>query len=55
MKKMRRRVSVCLFLVMVVAVAVGVLYYYGETRQHTTITEGTLISNLGLDLSQLFR
>ena len=55
MEKIRRRVRFCLLFVVIVAVAVGVLYYYGEMHGQTTITEGTLISALGMELRQLCR
>ena len=55
MEKTRRRVRFCLFFVVLLAIAVGVLYYYGEMQEQATITEGTLISSLGMELRQLCR
>ncbi len=53
MEKMRRKINFCLFIVVLTAVIMGVLYYYGETQVETNANEGTLISSLGMELEQL--
>lgn len=52
-EKMRRKINFCLFIVVLTAVIMGVLYYYGETQVETNANEGTLISSLGMELEQL--
>ena len=55
MKKGRSKIRFCLCFVLLLAVVVGILYYYGQMQDNTTITEGTLISSLGMELKQLWR
>lgn len=53
MEKARRRINFCLFLVVITAVIMGVLYYYGSSQEQVDVSEGTLISSLGMELEQL--
>lgn len=55
MEKARRGIRVFLCVVVLAAVVVGILYYYGQMQEQTTITEGTLISSLGMGFGQLCR
>lgn len=55
MEKGRRKIRFCLFLVVFLAVLVGLLYYYGQLQEQATVSEGTLISSLGMELRQLCR
>lgn len=42
-KKARRRIRVCLFLVVMIAVFVGTVYYYQEMRNTQQISDGILV------------
>lgn len=53
MEKARRKVSFCLFFVVLMAVVVGLLYYCGQMEEQINISEGTLVSSLGTELEQL--
>lgn len=53
MEKVRRKIHFCLFLVVMTAVIMGMLYYYGQSQEKTSISEGTLISSLQTELEQL--
>lgn len=55
MEKARKGIRFCLCVVVLAAIVVGILYYYGQMQEQATITEGTLISNLGMELRQLCR
>lgn len=55
MEKARRRINFCLFLVVMTAVIMGVFYYYGQSQEEIDVSEGTLISSLGMELEQLCR
>ncbi len=48
MEKARRRVNFCVFVVVFMAVVMGILYYYGQSKDHIEESEGTLISNVGI-------
>ena len=54
MEKARKRIRFCLCFVVLTAVVVGILYYYGQLQEQATISEGTLISSLGMELRQLW-
>lgn len=54
MEKGRKKIKFCICFVVLLAVVVGILYYYGQ-MQEQAITEGTLISSLGMELRQLCR
>lgn len=55
MEKARKKLRFCLCFVVLLAIVVGILYYYGQMQEQATITEGTLISSLGMELRQLCR
>lgn len=55
MEKARKGIRFCLCVVVLAAIVVGILYYYGQMQEQATITEGTLISSLGIELRQLCR
>jgi hypothetical protein len=55
MEKARRGIRVFLCVVVLAAIVVGILYYYGQMQEQATITEGTLISSLGMGFGQLCR
>ena len=43
MEKAKRRVLVCLLCVVIIAVVMGILYYYHEMNEGGTYAEGTLV------------
>lgn len=49
MEKARKRVNLCVFVVVLTAIVIGILYYYGEIHGQPTVSDGTLISNLGME------
>lgn len=55
MEKARKKINFCLFFVILTAIVVGLLYYYGQLQGRSSISEGTLISSLGMELKQLCR
>lgn len=55
MERARKKLHFCLFFVVLTAVVVGLLYYYGQLQGRPGISEGTLISSLGMELRQLCR
>ena len=46
MEKARRRIRICLFLVVLAAVCVGAIYYYYNVTGGNDMTQGTLIANV---------
>lgn len=44
MGKAKKRVSICMICVVMVAIVVGILYYYNELGDEAVQSEGTLIS-----------
>lgn len=44
MEKAKRRVRICLLFVVMVAVVMGILYYYHEINKDGIQAEGTLVS-----------
>ena len=54
MEKARKNIRFCLYFVVLTAIVVGILYYYGQLQEQATISEGTLISSLGTELRQLW-
>ena len=44
MEKAKRRVSICLLCVVIVAVIMGILYYYHGLNEEGIQAEGTLVS-----------
>ena len=55
MECLRRKVRFCLLFVVLTAVVVGTIYYFMDGQEQGEITEGTLISSLGMELKQLCR
>lgn len=55
MERARRGIRLFLCVVVLAAIVVGILYYYGQMQEQETITEGTLISGLGMEYRQLCR
>ncbi len=55
MEKARKRVRFCLVFVVLAAVVVGILYYYGQMIEDSTGNEGTLISNVQMGMKRLCR
>lgn len=58
MEKARKKIRFCLCFVVLTAIVVGILYYYGQMQEQAAITEGTLISGisgLGVKLRQLWQ
>lgn len=53
MEKARKKVRFCLLFVVLTAIVVGILYYFGQMQEQTQISEGTLVSNLGIGIEQL--
>lgn len=53
MDKLRRKVRLCLFFMIILATAVGVFYYCSQLGEPKEVTEGTLISSLAMELKQL--
>ncbi len=43
MEKARRRLRICLITVVLLAVAVGCAYYFGDFGRKQDVTEGTLV------------
>lgn len=46
MEKERKKVRVCLFCVVLIAVAVGLVYYFSDVRQTETVDAGILITGV---------
>lgn len=44
MEKAKRRVRICLLCVVIVAVVMGILYYYHEMNEDGVQAEGTLVT-----------
>ena len=44
MEKAKKRVRICLFCVVMLAVIMGILYYYHELGEEGVQAEGTLVS-----------
>ena len=55
MEKGRRKVHFCLIFVVCLAILFGCLYYFGQAQEESTLSEGTLISSLGMEFRQLCR
>lgn len=53
MEKARRKIHFCVFLVVLTAIIMGLFYYYGQSQSQIDVSEGTLISNVGMGLNQL--
>ena len=46
MEKAKRRVRICLLFVVVLAIVVGILYYYHDLGEPEIQAEGTLVSDM---------
>ena len=55
MEKAKRRVRICLLCVVVLAIVMGILYYYHELRNTEIQAEGTLIAVTGNQWSDLWQ
>lgn len=55
MEKGRRKVHFCMVFVISMAILFGCLYYFGQEKEDTNLSGGTLISSLGMELRQLCR
>lgn len=53
MEKGRKTVHFCLLFVVLVAIVVGMFYYYGQLQGQTSVNEGTLISKVESGLGKL--
>lgn len=49
MEQARRKIHCCLFLVVLTAVLMGILYYCGQMEEQISVSEGSLVSNLGME------
>ncbi len=54
MEKGRKKLWVCLCTVVILAVIVGILYYYGQLQEQSQNIEGTLVANVGTRLRRLW-
>lgn len=54
MEKTRRKINFCVFLVVLTAIIMGVLYYYGQSQNPIDVNEGTLISRVEMGLQELW-
>ena len=55
MEKAKRGVRICLLCVVVLAIVMGILYYYHELRNTEIQAEGTLIAVTGNQWSDLWQ
>lgn len=55
MEKTRRKLCVFLTCMVLVAVGIGLFYYYYERKENGAIHEGTLISNIGTGIQKLWQ
>lgn len=55
MEKSRKKIRICLLCVVLVAVVVGILYYYYDSQGNVPMSKGTLISNVKTGLAHLWR
>ena len=44
MEKAKRRVRICLLCVVIIAVVMGILYYYHGLNEERNVNEGTLVN-----------
>lgn len=52
-EKAKRRIRVCLLIVVLAAVCIGIVYYCYNIKGGDSITEGTLIANIGTGWERL--
>ncbi len=55
MEKGRKKIRFCICTVVILAIVVGILYYYGQMQEQSEIAEGTLISRLGMEFRRLWQ
>ena len=55
MEKTKKRIWFCLFFIVLTAVVVGILYYYGQLNEQSAVNQRTLISGLGMGQKQVCR
>ena len=46
MEKTKKRIWTCLLVVLLVAVVIGIIYYFYQVKDANTVTEGTLIADI---------
>lgn len=54
MEKGKRRIRICLLCIVLTAVIVGLFYYYYQVKSEQEGMQGTLISNIGAGMKQLW-
>ena len=55
MERAKRKVRVCLIFVVMLAIVMGIIYYYNELNDDTVEGEGTLITTVPFGWEQLCR
>lgn len=53
-EKGKRRIRICLLCIVLTAVIVGLFYYYYQVKSEQEGMQGTLISNIGAGMKQLW-
>lgn len=54
-EKTRKRLCIFLTCMVLAAIGIGLFYYYYEMRENGTVSEGTLISNIGTGIQKLWQ
>lgn len=54
MESARKKLRICLLCVVAAAVIVGLVYYMGEMKKRKSISEGTLISGMNVEMGSLW-
>lgn len=55
MDKSRKKLRLCLFCVVLIAVAIGFIYYFISSGSRAGIDDGVLITGTGVRLERLWR
>lgn len=55
MDESRKKLWVCLFCVVMLAVAVGMIYYFSDYRNSAGMGDGVLITGMGIGWERLWR
>lgn len=55
MEKSRKKLRVCLFCVVLAAVAVGFIYYFSEVRTSRGTDDGVLVTGTGIRWERLWQ
>lgn len=55
MEKSRKKLRVCLFLVVLAAVIIGLVYYFTTTGSTVGVDDGVLITGTGIRWDRLWR